>query len=220
MPTLYLPFRGAYGIVRGFTGTDYRRHHTGIDYRTPHGTPILASAAGTVVKSVDLTYSYGRFIVVAHADKTFTVYAHLYKRQAPLGARVAAGQQIGLSGNTGNSSGPHLHFEVRKGRNSSGATVNPRPLLRGNPPVAAALAGLPETGAAGAAGETADLTELIDLIDLIDLSDPADLPDLAGLVDQAGLADEPDTVEAAGDVPAAGSCGSARSGDEGAVPMP
>ncbi|PSM44736.1 hypothetical protein C6Y14_00980 [Streptomyces dioscori] len=187
MPTLYTPFRGTYGIVRGFTGSDYRRHHTGIDYRTPHGTPILASAAGTVVKSVDLTYSYGRFIVVAHADRTFTVYAHLSLRQAALGARVVAGQRIGLSGNTGNSSGPHLHFEVRRGRNSSGASVNPRPLLRGNPPVATALAELPETAA------TADLTEPTGLIDLADLAD---------------LVDEPDTAEAAGDVPAAGPCGS------------
>lgn len=72
MPTLYTPFRGTYGIVRGFTGTDYRQHDTGVDYRTPLGTPILASAAGTVVRSVDLTYSYGRYVIVAHADKTFT----------------------------------------------------------------------------------------------------------------------------------------------------
>ncbi|MEU6377038.1 M23 family metallopeptidase [Streptomyces sp. NPDC046909] len=190
MPTLYKPFRGNYGIVRGFTGSDYRRHHTGVDYRTPMGTPILASAAGAVVRSVDLKYSYGRFIIVAHTDNTFTLYAHLSRRQVAVGARVAAGQQIGLSGSTGNSSGPHLHFEVRKGRNSSGATVNPLPLLRGNPPVALAAAELPEAA--------------------------ADLTATAGPV---GLADEPDTAETA-DVPVADLCGGEDAGEEVTAPAP
>lgn len=185
MPTLYKPFRGAYGIVRGFTGSDYRRHHTGVDYRTPMGTPVLASAAGTVVRSVDLRYSYGRFVIVAHADNTFTLYAHLNRRQVALGARVAASQQIGLSGSSGNSSGPHLHFEVRMGRNSSGATVNPLPLLRGNPPVALVLTEPPGT-----------------------------VDDLTGTADLIGLADEPDTAEIADDVPAADLCGGAHAGEE------
>ncbi|MFE2215101.1 M23 family metallopeptidase [Streptomyces canus] len=140
MTTLHKPFRGSYGIVRGFTGSDYRRHHTGVDYRTPMHTPVLASAAGTVVKSVDLTSSYGRHIIVSHGGGLFTLYAHLDKRLVRVGAKVAAGQRIGLSGNTGNSHGPHLHFEVRKGRNGSGATVDPLPLLKGNPPVVAMLA--------------------------------------------------------------------------------
>ncbi|MFF4060563.1 M23 family metallopeptidase [Streptomyces sp. NPDC001668] len=140
MTTLYKPFRGTYGIVRGFTGSDYRRHHTGVDYRTPRHTPVLASAAGTVVKSVDLTYSYGRYVIVAHGGGLFTLYAHLDRRLVATGTKVAAGQRIGLSGSTGNSSGPHLHFEVRKGRNGSGATVDPLPLLKGNPPVVAMTA--------------------------------------------------------------------------------
>jgi len=135
MPTLYKPFRGNYGIVRGYTGPNYLKQHTGVDYRTPLHTPVLASAAGTVVKSVDLTRSYGRYIIVAHGNGVFTVYAHLSKRQVAVGVKVRAGQQIGLSGSTGKSSGPHLHFEVRKGRNSSSATVDPVPLLKGNPPI-------------------------------------------------------------------------------------
>ncbi|MEU4467419.1 M23 family metallopeptidase [Streptomyces sp. NPDC024017] len=158
MPTLYKPFRGSYGIVRGFTGQNYRTQHTGVDYRTPRHTPVLAAAAGVVVKSVDLTVSYGRYVIIAHSGGVFTLYAHLDKRQARVGDRVAAGQQIGLSGSTGKSSGPHLHFEVRKGRNSSGATVNPVPLLKGNPPVATGVTKDLEEGetTATVGGEAAD----------------------------------------------------------------
>ncbi|UPZ33516.1 hypothetical protein MUK60_40420 [Streptomyces sp. LRE541] len=50
MPTLYKPFRGSHGISRGFTGRDHRTQHTGVDYRTPRHTPVLASAAGVVVR--------------------------------------------------------------------------------------------------------------------------------------------------------------------------
>ncbi|MFD6289561.1 M23 family metallopeptidase [Streptomyces sp. NPDC060205] len=169
MPTLYKPFRGSHGISRGFTGRDYRTQHTGVDYRTPRRTPVLASAAGVVVRSVDLTGSYGRYIIVAHSGGVFTLYAHLDKRQAREGARVTAGQRIGLSGSTGRSTGPHLHFEVRKGRNSSAATVNPVPLLKGSPPTVTELTG------------------------------PSEAPDAAGtaVLPAPGTAAEPDTREAA-----------------------
>ncbi|MFG2784744.1 M23 family metallopeptidase [Streptomyces prunicolor] len=176
MLTLYKPFRGTYGIVRGFTGRDYRTQHTGVDYRTPRHTPVLASAAGVVVKSVDLTVSYGRYIIVAHADGVFTLYAHLDKRQARVGAKVSAGQQIGLSGSTGKSTGPHLHFEVRKGRNSSGATVNPVPLLKGNPPVVTGLAEVPEAvGANVTEAETTDEPDTREAVEPIEGSGAAEV---------------------------------------------
>ncbi|WP_328498673.1 M23 family metallopeptidase [Streptomyces sp. NBC_00414] len=176
MPTLHKPFRGSHGISRGFTGRDYRTQHTGVDYRTPRHTPVLASAAGVVVRSVDLTVSYGRFIIVAHSGGVFTLYAHLDKRQARQGARVAAGQQIGLSGSTGRSTGPHLHFEVRKGRNSSAATVNPVPLLKRNPPTVAG----PTEAAEAVGSATAPGIEAADEPDTREAVEPAEAPDRPG----------------------------------------
>ncbi|MFJ9250681.1 M23 family metallopeptidase [Streptomyces sp. NPDC101776] len=146
MTTLYTPFWGSFRIIRGFTGSDYTRHHTGVDFGLPRNTPVLASAEGAVVRSVDMERSYGHHIIVSHGGGVFTLYARLEKRLAGVGAKVVAGQRIGLSGSTGNSSGPHLHFEVRRGRNGSGATVDPLPLLKGNPPVVAFFAALEDSG--------------------------------------------------------------------------
>ncbi|MFI1360947.1 M23 family metallopeptidase [Streptomyces sp. NPDC020898] len=160
MTTLYTPFRGSFRIIRGFTGSDYTRHHTGVDFGTPRNTPILVSAAGTVVHSVDLERSYGHHIIVSHGGGLFTLYAHLETRLAGKGAKVTAGQRIGLSGSTGNSSGPHLHFEVRRGRNGSGATVDPLRLLKGNPPVAAFFTGLEDLEELNEAEELGKLEEI------------------------------------------------------------
>ncbi|WP_159074256.1 M23 family metallopeptidase [Streptomyces dioscori] len=186
MPTLYKPFRGSHGISRGFTGRDYRTQHTGVDYRTPRRTPVLASAAGVVVRSVDLTVSYGRYIIVAHSGGVFTLYAHLDERQAGEGVRVAAGQRIGLSGSTGRSTGPHLHFEVRKGRNSSAATVNPVPLLKGSPPTATELTDPAEVP------ETPEVPEVPEAIGTAVLA----ATEATQATGATGATDEPDTREA------------------------
>ncbi|MFD7263764.1 peptidoglycan DD-metalloendopeptidase family protein [Streptomyces sp. NPDC059874] len=98
-------------------------HHTGIDFAVPTGTPVKAAAAGTVV-SAGWQGSYGNVVVIKHDDGRYSLSAHLSKAGASAGQRVSAGQQIGLSGNTGNSTGPHLHFEVRAG-NTYGADINP-----------------------------------------------------------------------------------------------
>ncbi|MGW0568924.1 M23 family metallopeptidase [Streptomyces tauricus] len=194
MPTLYKPFRGSHGISRGFTERDHRTQHTGVDYRTPRHTPVLASAAGVVVRSVDLTVSYGRYIIVAHSGGVFTLYAHLDKRQAGEGARVTAGQRIGLSGSTGRSTGPHLHFEVRKGRNSSAATVNPVPLLKGSPPTVTELTeptGLTErTDAPEAAG--------VAVVSAAEAADVADEPDTREVVEPGETAEPGEAVEPGG----------------------
>jgi murein DD-endopeptidase MepM/ murein hydrolase activator NlpD len=86
--------------------------HTGLDFSAPTGTPVRAAAAGTVVAS-DPSGSYGTNVQIEHDDGTYTLYAHLAFAKLVEGDRVAAGDGVGYVGTTGNSSGPHLHFEVR-----------------------------------------------------------------------------------------------------------
>lgn len=89
-----------------------RRHHNGIDIAGPHGTPITATAAG-VVTFVGWQRGYGRVIEIRHAFGFETLYAHLSKARVEVGQRVEAGDRIGDMGNTGRSTGTHLHYEVR-----------------------------------------------------------------------------------------------------------
>ena len=81
---------------------------------------MLAAKGGTVVKSY-FSSSYGNYIVISHGGGLMTAYAHLSRRLVSVGDTVSAGQQIGKVGSTGNSTGPHLHFEVYV----NGSTVNP-----------------------------------------------------------------------------------------------
>jgi hypothetical protein len=102
--------------------------HTGTDYNVPVGTPVTAAMAG-VVSSTDLGPDYGMAIMVDHPGGYQTIYAHLSEKDAKVGQTVAKGQRIGKSGDSGNSTGAHLHFEVRKGKNNP---VNPDSLLGGS----------------------------------------------------------------------------------------
>lgn len=91
--------------------------HNGIDFGTKVGTPILAAASGVVVGTGDTDLacsgvSYGRWVLIKHSNGLSTLYAHLSLIQVGAGEQVTAGQKIGLSGNTGYSTGPHLHFTV------------------------------------------------------------------------------------------------------------
>lgn len=93
------------------------RGHTGVDYRASIGTPVYSALSGTVIGSsnTDLypgCYSYGQWIMVKHDNGLSTLYAHLSVRSAAIGQRVVTGQILGYSGNTGYSTGPHLHFGV------------------------------------------------------------------------------------------------------------
>ena len=90
-----------------------------VDFGAPVGTTVRAAAAGTVLvaKSSGWNGGYGNYIVVKHANGTQTLYAHLSRVDVGVGATVAAGESIGGSGNSGKSTGPHLHFEVRGGKN-------------------------------------------------------------------------------------------------------
>ncbi|MFJ6696266.1 M23 family metallopeptidase [Streptomyces sp. NPDC091272] len=125
--------RYALSATYGKGGGMWAHKHSGQDFAVPIGTQVTAAAAGTVVKAgpngAGDGPAYGNAIVVRHANHTYSQYAHLSKVQAHVGQKVAAGQKIALSGNTGNSSGPHLHFEIRTSPNY-GSAVNPVAFLR------------------------------------------------------------------------------------------
>lgn len=92
------------------------KFHGGVDYGVPVGTKVVAAADGVVMSTANLTGSYGTYVVIRHANGLQSYYAHGTKGSIVVspGDTVKKGQKIMLSGNTGNSSGPHLHFEVRK----------------------------------------------------------------------------------------------------------
>ena len=117
--TNYLwPLPGYYRLTSLF---GYRIHpitgkahsHTGIDIPAPGGTPIQACKSGQVVTSA-YHYSYGNYVVIDHGNGNSTLYAHKSSRAVSEGQMVSQGQTIGAVGDTGNTSGPHLHYEVRR----------------------------------------------------------------------------------------------------------
>ncbi|MEW1798568.1 M23 family metallopeptidase [Streptomyces virginiae] len=119
----------------GKGGSMWARKHSGQDFAVPVGTPVKAAAAGVVVKAGPNGGgdgpAYGNAIVIKHANNTYSQYAHLSKIQVKVGQKVSVKQCIALSGNTGNSSGPHLHFEIRTTPNY-GSALNPVAFLRTN----------------------------------------------------------------------------------------
>jgi len=96
-----------YGRRRG-------KHHDGIDVPAPRGSHILAVAKGVVIYSGSKISGYGKMTIIKHSSDLYTVYAHAQKLHVKKGDRVDQGQVIAQVGNTGRSSGPHLHFEIRK----------------------------------------------------------------------------------------------------------
>ncbi|MCK0172793.1 M23 family metallopeptidase [Mycolicibacterium sp. F2034L] len=107
-PLFVMPTRGVW--TSGF-GYRWGVLHAGIDIAGPIGTPILAAADGVVI-DVGPTAGYGAWVKLRHVDGTVTLYGHLNTWNVSLGERVMAGDQIATMGNRGNSTGPHLHFEV------------------------------------------------------------------------------------------------------------
>ncbi|KKP89256.1 MAG: Peptidase M23 [Berkelbacteria bacterium GW2011_GWA2_35_9] len=105
------------GISRGIS-----RGHTGIDYRADVGTPVVASGGGQVIEITNgWSGGWGISVVLSHGGGITTRYAHLSKISVGIGQTVSAGSLVGYSGNTGFSTGPHLHFEMR----SNGSVVYP-----------------------------------------------------------------------------------------------
>jgi murein DD-endopeptidase MepM/ murein hydrolase activator NlpD len=91
--------------------------HKGTDYAVPIGTPVISWKDGVVSNEV-LDSGYGTAVMIEHPDGMQSIYGHLSSKAVNAGDTVKAGQRIGKSGDTGNSSGPHLHFELRKGKNN------------------------------------------------------------------------------------------------------
>ncbi|WP_225640971.1 M23 family metallopeptidase [Streptomyces werraensis] len=114
-------------------GGMWAHKHSGQDYAVPTGTPVMAAHGGTVVKAggngAGDGPAYGNAIVIKHGNKTYSQYAHLSSVNVKVGQVVKTGQRIASSGNTGNSSGPHLHFEIRTTPNY-GSAVDPAKFLR------------------------------------------------------------------------------------------
>ena len=98
----------------------YTKMHKGIDFAAPRGTPIYAAGNGTI-QHAGRKGAYGNFILIRHNATYSTAYAHLQKLNTAKGRRVKQGQIIGYVGTTGRSTGPHLHYEIRR----SGRQVNP-----------------------------------------------------------------------------------------------
>ena len=134
--------------VRGRVNSEYGKrtspwggateHHAGLDISTPTGTPVVCPAPGKVLLAGG-GGDYGRHVIVEHANGVRSLYGHLSKVEVKAGQRVEKGEILGLTGSTGRSTGPHLHYELRV----AGQTVNPRKFLwegRDNRP-------LPETTA-------------------------------------------------------------------------
>jgi hypothetical protein len=109
-----------FGTVRTYTNTGTVRRHTGIDFRASVGTPVLAAANGRVALSRPMDI-HGNNIVIDHGWGIYSEYAHLSERYVVPGQFVLQGDVIGMSGNTGRSTGPHVHWEIAVG----GVWVNP-----------------------------------------------------------------------------------------------
>lgn len=127
------PFRGDYPITQQYgeviDGVTYQgKPHTGIDYGIPEGTPILASADGTVMMAGESTSGYGKYVIIRHDDGNATLYAHLSRISTRMNWRVGQGDLIGYSGQTGYATGPHLHFEARRRWNDYTSHFDPMQL--------------------------------------------------------------------------------------------
>jgi murein DD-endopeptidase MepM/ murein hydrolase activator NlpD len=121
------PVRGAVNSEFGARVSPWSRaqeFHAGIDIAAPPGTPVHAPAAGTVIFA-GAHHEYGVAVILDHGQDIRTVYAHLMKARVSVGQYVTRGAELGLSGSTGRSSGPHLHYEILMG----GQAVNPRSFL-------------------------------------------------------------------------------------------
>lgn len=115
-----------YPVTTGWYYSDGRLHGA-VDFSGSgiSGKPIMAAKSGTVIIVEHLKTSYGNYVMIDHNDGTYSLYAHMSSTAAREGQEVSQGQTIGYVGSTGNSSGPHLHFEIRVGSGKYSERVNP-----------------------------------------------------------------------------------------------
>ncbi|MBQ0896402.1 M23 family metallopeptidase [Micromonospora sp. U56] len=125
-PSWVIPMTGA--EITSCYGQRWDTLHAGIDFAMPAGTPVRAAFGGTVEKAGDVGDGYGISVVVNHGNGYLTHYAHLSTAKVGVGEKVGAGEPLGLEGSTGDSTGPHLHFEVHQGQMWN--QIDPAPFLR------------------------------------------------------------------------------------------
>ncbi len=118
------PLKDAFRFTSGF-GRRWGRLHAGTDFAAPHGTPIYSTADGTVIHAGWMS-GYGRLVKIKHEFGIETRYAHMSKIRVKVGQKVSRGDRVGDMGNTGRSTGTHLHYEVRVG----GEPVNPMTYIK------------------------------------------------------------------------------------------
>lgn len=113
------------GIVSSEYGPRWKKRHEGLDIAADEGEPVYASAAGKVLYSNNRMRGYGNVVILRHDAQLTTLYAHNQTLKVALGEEVKQGQVIALLGNTGASTGPHVHFEMRR----ANAAIDPRGVL-------------------------------------------------------------------------------------------
>ncbi|MEZ4828258.1 MAG: M23 family metallopeptidase [Bacteroidia bacterium] len=124
-PILYMPYLSPLKNALVVSGFGMRLHpvlqesrmHQGVDFRAKEGTPVYAAGSGLVLEAGESSGNYGIMIDIHHDNTYVTRYAHLSKVEVKAGEVVVAGQLIGYSGNTGLTTGPHLHYEVIQDKN-------------------------------------------------------------------------------------------------------
>ena len=121
---LIKPVASGYTITSRY-GSRNGGTHTGLDVAAPTGTTITAAAGGTVTYVNHSNVSYGNCVKISHGNGVETLYAHCSAIYVSVGETVSQGQAIAAVGSTGNSSGPHLHLEIRV----NGTTLNPQNYL-------------------------------------------------------------------------------------------
>jgi murein DD-endopeptidase MepM/ murein hydrolase activator NlpD len=109
---------------------NYPHFHTGVDLVEPFGSPVFAADDGIVALVGSSSSGYGNYVIIAHAGGLDTLYGHLSTALVKAGQAVTQGTVVGLEGSTGNSTGPHLHFELRINQ----TPINPSPYLPPGPP--------------------------------------------------------------------------------------
>jgi murein DD-endopeptidase MepM/ murein hydrolase activator NlpD len=116
------PVRGPITLEFGAPDWPYMAVHSGLDIAAHSGTPVVPMMPGKVIYAGEISWGYGRHVIIDHGDGIQSIYAHLSAIDVHVGEEVGMGQVIGMVGQTGWATGPHLHFQV----NVSGKPVNPR----------------------------------------------------------------------------------------------
>lgn len=126
---MHWPIHGVVTLEFGAIDLPYQPLHTGIDIAYVKDTPVTPFMSGTVTSASEISWGYGKYIIIDNGNNISSLYAHLDKIYVYPGEKVTMDQVIGAEGETGWATGPHLHFEIRVDT----IPVNPRTFLSGNP---------------------------------------------------------------------------------------